>query len=346
VGSHLFNKAIIPDNPYHDWFYFGDEYPTGVRLWADVQSLPELNLENDQVKDYIYRKEDSVIRTYLKAGVDGWRLDVAFDLGYQVLRELTDYAHQEKEGSLIVGETWNYPKKWLEVMDGVMNFTLREIIFHAVKGEFSPKRTNELLKHMITDSGIDGLLKSWNILDNHDTDRLNHRLTTIQDQKLAQVLQFTFPGSPNLYYGVELGMKGGNEPENRAPMRWDLNTDENKVLKWTKSLIDLHQTERAIKIGDYLAIEAEKLIAYERFTDLVEDTTLIFMNPTSEEVDEFVLIPDSSLMNYSKFEVILGEAVKVEMIAGFLKIKLSKKSFAILKPVIKPALSYTPYKRV
>ena len=346
VGSTLFKDALNPNSHYRDWFYFGDQYPKGVRLWADVNSLPELNLENPAVKDFLYKKEDSVIRTYLKAGVDGWRLDVAFDLGYQVLRELTDYAHLEKEGSLIVGETWNYPKEWLGVMDGVMNFTLREIIFNSIKGDFSPNRTNQLLNYMVNDSGIDGLLKSWNVLDNHDTDRINHRLPSFEDQMLAQVMQFTFPGSPNLYYGTELGMEGGNDPLNRAPMRWDLNKEDNKVLKWTKSLIDLHQSERSIKVGDYLAIDSEGLIAFERYTDQVSDTILVFINPTNEDVSDIVLVPDSSLMNYSKFKTILGEHVKVEMLAGLLKIRLPKKSFTILKPLTDATESYTPYKRV
>lgn len=346
VGSSLFQDALNPHSQYRDWFFFGDHYPNGVRLWADAKSLPELNLENPAVKDFLYKKENSVIRSYLKAGIDGWRLDVAFDLGYQVLRELTDYAHLEKEGSLIVGETWNYPKEWLGVMDGVMNFTLREIIYNSIQGSFSPKRTNQLLTYMVEDSGIDGLLKSWNVLDNHDTDRINHKLSSFDDQMLAQVMQFTFPGSPNLYYGTELGMEGAGDPSNRAPMRWDLNHKENQVLKWTKSLIEMHQSERAIKIGDYLGIESENLIAYERYTDLVSDTVLVFINPSHEDVKDIVLIPDSSLMNYSKFKNILGVNVQVEMIAGFLKISLPRKSFTILKPVTEALESYTPYKRV
>ena len=62
-------------------------------------------------------------------------------------------------------------------------------------------------------------------------------------------MQFTLPGSPNLYYGTELGMDGANDPENRAPMRWDLNTPKNDTLKWVKTLIDLHHQEKALKVG-------------------------------------------------------------------------------------------------
>lgn len=345
VGSPYFQSALDPNSPYRNWFDFNDVYPEGVRLWADAKSLPELNLENEAVKDYIYQKDSSVIKSYLKAGVDGFRLDVAFDIGYDILKELTTHAHQEKPSALIVGETWNYPKRWLNAMDGVMNFTLREITFGMVEGTFDPKTVNTLLEKMVLDCGIDGLLKSWNILDNHDTVRLNHRLTP-ENQALAEVLQFTFPGSPNLYYGSELGMTGGNDPENRAPMRWDLNHDQNERLQWVKQLIQIHKQEVALIVGDYIQIIANQLVAFLRYTDQVKDTVIVILNPTEHAVTERVLVPDSSLMNYSKFETLLGSAADVSLIAGLLTVTLPKKGFVILKPKTTVEKSYTPYKRV
>lgn len=345
VGSSYFQSALDPQSPYRQWFDFNEAYPEGVRLWADAKSLPELNLEHDAVKDYIYQKDSSVIKSYLKAGVDGFRLDVAFDIGYDILNDLTSHAHQEKPNALIVGETWNYPKRWLNVMDGVMNFTLREITFGMVDGTFDPKTVNTLLEKMVLDCGIDGLLKSWNILDNHDTVRLNHRLTS-ENQALAEVLQFTFPGSPNLYYGSELGMTGGNDPENRAPMRWDLNHPQNERLQWIKQLIQIHKQEVALIVGDYLQIIANRLVAFLRYTDQVKDTVIVILNPTNQVVTERMLVPDSALMNYSKFDTLLGSAEDVSLIAGLLSITLPKKGFVVLKPKTKAEKSYTPYKRV
>jgi hypothetical protein len=72
------------------------------------------------------------------------------------------------------------------------------------------------------DAGIEHMLQSWIYLDNHDTPRLATTLPDVAQRRLAQVLQFTLPGAPNLYYGSELGMTGGDDPEMRAPMRWDL----------------------------------------------------------------------------------------------------------------------------
>lgn len=345
VHSPYFQSAKEEGSPYRDWFYFGEQYPDGVRLWADAKSLPELNLENEAVKDYIFKKDSSVIKSYLALGVDGFRLDVAFDIGYDILKELTNHAHEAKSNSLIVGETWNYPKRWLNAMDGVMNFTLRELIFHTVENRLSPKTINDMLEKMVLDCGIDGLLKSWIILDNHDTVRLNHRLNP-KDQALAEVMQFTFPGSPNLYYGSELGMTGGNDPENRAPMRWDLVKETSPRLQWIKKLIQIHKQEKALMVGDYLRLISEKLVAYERYTDDVSDTVLVLINSSNKAVEDHILVPDSSLMNFSKFESILGNVEEVSLIAGLLKVKLAPKSYVLLKPVTKPEKSYTPYKRV
>lgn len=346
VQNKYYQKALAHEDDYRNWFDFNNKYPDGVRLWADAKSLPELNLENEEVKNYIYKGEDSILKTYLKLGVDGWRLDVAFDLGYQILKDLTEEAHKAKEGSMIVGEIWNYPEKWLKSIDGVMNFTLREIIYRSVTQELSSKTAIQMITKMIDDAGIEPILKSWNVLDNHDVRRLHSQLSSEKDIKIAQIMQFMLPGSPNLYYGTELGMDGIEDPANRAPMRWDLLKDDNKIYQWTKKLITLHHQNRALKIGDFRAIISEKLLAFERYTDKVEDTVLVIINQSNDVIEESMLVTNSDLMNYTGFEVILGDTISHQFLAGFLRIKLDKKAFVVLKPDLKVEKSYTPYKRI
>jgi glycosidase len=294
----------------------------------------------------LFRSSDSIIRSYLREGIDGWRLDVAFDIGFEILSELTAAAHEERPGSMIVGEIWNYPNEWLQSIDGVMNFTLREIILRTIRGQIAPKTAGDMILKMIEDAGIDGILKSWIVLDNHDVPRLTHQLPDPKDQALALALQFTLPGSPNLYYGTELGMQGEGDPQNRAPMRWDLATDDNAFLCLTKQWTALHKTERALRIGDYVAVVSDRLFAFERKTERVEDTVVVLVNPTNAAIREHVLIPDSKLMNYSKFDMIAGEAADMHFMAGLLDVRVPAKSFAVFKPRVKAEKSYTPYKRV
>jgi len=347
-NSEKFKHAMNnPRSKYRNWFYFGDQYPGGARVWAQAKNLPELNLENKEVKQHIYAGRSSVVQQYLKQGIDGWRLDVAFDIGYEILGELTTAAHKAKPGSLVVGEIWNYPAGWFPSLDGVMNFTAREIIWQLVLGKLDPKTAGDMLDRMITDAGIEPMLKSWMVLDNHDTPRLKNMMPEIWQQKMAQVLQFTLPGSPNLYYGTELGMTGGGDPEMRAPMRWDLVNDDNETLAWTKKLIQLRQQQRALRVGNFSLATTKQLLAFERYTDHVEDTVVVVINPTDKDVSESVMIANSSLMNWTRMTDLLGTGDQTIVIqSSLMHLKVPARSFMVLKPDVQATGGYTPYKRV
>ena len=191
-------------------------------MWTGFENLPELNMEHPAVRSYIYQDPILVVRSYLRDGADGWRLDTAFELGYHFLRELTQAAHEEKPGSLIVGEIVNYPDQWLRSIDAVMNFTLRQIVLGAINGSLTPAAAGRMLNRLVSDAGIEAMLKSWVVIDNHDIPRIASLLPDMAQRRMAQILQFTLPGAPNIYYGSEFGMTGDGDPENRGPMRWDL----------------------------------------------------------------------------------------------------------------------------
>ena len=354
VFNHMGRNADIfkwassdAKSPYRDWFYFGSQYPGGARIWVDAENLPELNLENKRVRDHIYAGPDSVVQSYLRDGIDGWRLDVAYDLGFVYLGELTRAAHQRKPGSLIVGEIASYPKEWFPSVDGVMNFTAREIILRTTLGEIDPRTAAQMMNRVIEEAGIEPMLKSWMMLDNHDNPRLATALPQLGQQRLAQALQFTLPGSPNLYYGTELGMTGAEDPEMRAPMRWDLVTKDNATLNWTKKLIELRKQHRALRIGNFRLVSANQLFAFERYTDHVEDTVVVLANPTKSDVNETVLIANSKLMNGSFMVNLLDQSAKpVRVLASMMRVTVPAGAVLILKPDVEPIAGYTPYKRV
>ena len=332
---------------YRGWFYLSEQYPQGHRAWANAVNLPELNLENIEVRNSLYLDADSTVKRYLNDGIDGWRLDVAHDIGFNFLSELTQHAHEAKEGSLVIGEVWSYPKQWLESVDGIMNLTLRHIIIQTCIGNISASLASRQIQQMVDESDYEGLLMSWLLLDNHDTVRLANILPGIEQRQLAQVMQFTLPGSPNLYYGSELGMTGGDDPEMRAPMRWDLVDEKNDNLLWIKKLITLRKKHTALKNGDFKIIATEKLIAYLRYTDKVEDACIVVINPSKHKVTEQLMVPYSKLMNMGEFIEVLGkypEPLKIS--ASFLSVNMPAQCAAIFKPNVKPVHGYTTYKRV
>lgn len=349
-NAPIFQDAIAnPASPWRDWFAIGPAYDGGARSWAGFQNLPELNLENPAVRDYIYAGPDSVVRGYLRDGADGWRLDTAYELGYQFLRELTAAAHAEKPGSLTVGEIVNYPGEWLGSLDAVMNFTLRQILLGTATGVIPPASAGRMIDRMIRDAGIEPVLKSWVLLDNHDIPRVVTKLPELSLRRLAQTLQFTLPGSPNIYYGSELGMAGGEDPENRGPMRWDLEYAENPEMVWTQKLIALRKEQRALRVGDFRLVETDRLLAFERYTDRPLETVIVVANPSAEPVTERVMVANAGIMDTTQLVNLLGpeDAVPVARVqAGLMTLSLPPETAWVLVPREPYLGGYSRYKRV
>ncbi len=345
-SSPKFQSALKdPNSPYRSWYEFGKQYPAGYQAWANVANLPELRLENPAVREHLWNGSQSVVQKYLKEGVDGWRLDVAFEIGPKYLSELTQAAHRAKPGSMVVGEVWNYPEGWMPAMDGIMNFHFGRTVTELAQGHLKGPVAARMVERTIRDTGLEPLLKSWVVLDNHDTQRLANFIPDLPSRHLAQVLQFTLPGAPVIYYGTELGMQGGGDPENRAPMRWDLATKDNPELAWMRQLVAARKQIRSLRIGDYRLVESDQLFAFLRVTDNVSDTAIVVANPTGEPVHERLPVPDGRIMNGTNLVDHLSRA-RGSVFAGFLDIEVPAKTVRVFTPITKPVNGYTPYKRV
>jgi len=338
-----------PKSRWRDWFAIGPQYEGGARVWTGFQNLPELNLENPAVRHYLYGAPDSVVRSYLRDGADGWRLDTAFELGHRYLRELTDAAHQQKPGSLVVGEIVNYPGEWLKSIDAVMNFGLRQIVLGLAGGELSAPKAARMTERLVRDAGIEPMLKSWMVIDNHDIPRIANQFPDAAQRRMVQALQFTLPGAPNIYYGAELGMTGGPDPENRSPMRWELLRADNPELLWMKQLVALRKQQRALRVGDFRLVEAEQLFAFERYTDRALDTMVVLANPRAEPVTERVMIANAHLMDDTPMVDALGQpgaAALGTVSAGFLTVTVPARTTLVLRPMERELGGYSRYKRV
>ena len=347
--SPLFQEAAADvHSPRRDWFEFGEQFPGGARSWWGAANLPELNLELPAVREHLWGAPDSVVRGWLRDGIDGWRLDVAFDIGFKRLQELTEAAHAQKPGSLVVGEIANYPAQWMPSVDGVLHFGLRRILLMMADGQLDVRTAGRMITRVIEDAGIENLLKSWLYLDNHDTARQATMVPDEQKRRVAQVLQFTLPGSPNLYYGSEVGMTGDADPEMRAPMRWDRVEAGHPQLAWTRRLVALRQ-HRALRVGDFRTLVANELLAFQRYTDRALDAVYVLANPSAKPVSEVVLMTDSKLMDGTLLEDLLGQIEPVQVYAALLPVTVPPHTTLVLGPV-PPARArgdgYNNYKRV
>ena len=354
VFNHMGRTAPIfieamrsPASSYRDWFVIDNKaHNRGYRAWYNVPNLPELNLENPAVRKHIWEGRDSVVQKWLRDGIDGWRLDVAYDIGFAYLKSLTDAAHAARPGSWVVGEIWNYPEQWSPSVDGVMNFHLRQIVIDMVDQKITGRQAGVLIDRMIADAGLEPLLKGWFQLDNHDTRRIRNHVPDDRLRRVAQALQFTLPGSPVIYYGSELGMDGGGDPANRAPMRWDLVTDDNAELAWIRKLIALRKQNRAIRVGEFRLLDTERALAFTRYTDRAGETVIVVANPTDQPIREVISTRNSKLMSGWKLQDALG-GDDATVFAGLVELNLPPRSVRVYQPFLgQSERDYTAYKRV
>lgn len=336
----LTNKA----SARRDWFLFGSEYPSGYRAWAGVPNLPEVKLENKAARDYLWNDDKSIVAKWLDAGADGWRLDVAHEIGLDYLKELTDAAHRHQKGSLIIGEVWNYPSRWTDAMDGLLSVFMGRLILGISSGQLTPRQAGVSLDQLVADCGIEPTLRSWIVLGNHDTPRLATALPNELQRHFAQALQFTIPGAPVIYYGDEVAMTGADDPRQRGPMKWERVVDANKDLAWTKKLTEMRRKVRALRIGDYRSLVTDQLLGFMRTTERPLELAIVVANPSSKAIEETMVIPDPTLMGYTLMRDRLSEYT-VRIQAGTLRVAVPPNTVRVLT-IDDEAIGRGQYKRM
>ncbi len=309
-GFFPFNHILESgqDSPYTDWFIING-YPLNAyqgkanyACWWNNPALPKLNIENPIVRRYIM----DVARYWLDQGIDGWRLDVPFEITipgfWEEFREVVKTANPE---AYIVGEVPSEAQDWLnsgEKFDAVMNYQLT----HAAVGFFGgdsfdkrlaegmmglpnpqpmdaqafARRTSELLQIYPKESSYAQL----NLLDSHDMPRFLSLMNGSVDKlRLAYFFVLTYPGAPCIYYGDEIGLDGGRDPLCRKAFTWR-EEEWNTVLRDSiKDTITVRQAIPALRTGTYEPILAQGgVLAYLRRDEL--DTVLVVLNNSNQPV--------------------------------------------------------------
>ncbi|MBN9655937.1 alpha-glycosidase [Halobacillus sp. GSS1] len=278
------------DSEYADWFHLREDKVVTEPLpnydtFAYVSSMPKLNTENPEVKDYLLK----VARYWIEEfDIDGWRLDVANEVDHAFWREFRETVKEAKADAYILGEIWHDSMPWLQgdQFDAVMNypFTNAVIDFFAKKkiGMEQFKNVLSYVQHMYPVSVNE---VAFNLLDSHDTPRV---LTYADgDKRAAQLMylfQLSYEGTPCIYYGDEIGMTGGEDPGCRKCMIWDEENQDEELFAFIQKLIRLRKSEPAFgNDGRFSFVDYGKnLLAYEKHSD--EQSLLFLINPTSDSI--------------------------------------------------------------
>ena len=254
---------------YKDWFHIQKFPVTNDKLenpkelpyhtFAFASYMPKLNTANPEVKDYLLSVATYWIEHF---DIDAWRLDVANEVDHQFWRDFRKAVLAKKSDLYILGEVWHTSQPWLngDEFHAVMNYPLSDSIkdYFLSRSKKSSQFIAEInCQSMYYKQQISEVM--FNLLDSHDTERI---LTTAQGDiqlvKSALVFLFLQRGTPCIYYGTELELGGGMDPDCRRVMPWDRVSDSNDMLNFMKNLIQIRkETADIIQHGKFTLEEIE-----------------------------------------------------------------------------------------
>ncbi|MFC5702442.1 alpha-glycosidase [Cohnella faecalis] len=265
------------ESKYAGWFHvreFPLRFEDGVQTYdtfAFEPIMPKLNTENQEVREYLFE----VARYWIEEiGIDGWRLDVANEVDHRFWRDFRDVVKKVNPDAYILGEIFHDSIPWLngDQFDAVMNYPFTEAVLDfAARGTRDSKQFADLIGSLLASYPQQVNEVAYNLLGSHDTPRL---LTLCEEDKrrmkLASVIQFTFAGTPSIYYGDEVGLTGINDPGCRKCMEWDEEKQDRDLFGFFSELVRIRRNNRALRDGSYelLSAESGKLtLAYAREAD-------------------------------------------------------------------------------
>ncbi len=266
-------------SPYVGWFHINGfplkpydmDEPANYEAWWGLRALPKFNTDNAEARDYLMR----VGEFWAKRGIDGWRLDVPEEIRTEGFwEEFRERTRAVNPNLYIVGEIWSDAGGYIDDgtrFDGTMNypFTTATIAFTvgdridtstmmdnphydvapAIDASGFRQRIERLLAHY-PDAAT---LANLNLLDSHDTARILSIASGDDDAVvLALTLLLTFPGAPSIYYGTEIGLEGGLDPDCRRSFPWQHEGEWNgRIFDATKELIALRHEHPALRSRAY-----------------------------------------------------------------------------------------------
>ena len=261
------------DSPYKDWFHINFDGNTNYNDgfwyegWEGHNELVKLNLSNPAVVEHQF----SAIRAWVdQFGIDGLRLDVAYCLSPEYLRQLRAFANGVKPDFVLMGETLHGDyNRWMgeDLCHSVTNYECYKGLWsafnsmnmfeigHSLARQFGPEQwTLYKGKHLLS------------FLDNHDVSRIASQLTNPDHLRPAYAMVFGMPGVPSVYYGSEWGIQGAKGKGSDAELRPALEKPEqNGLTVWISQLARAKRGSKALCYGAYRnVVLTNKQIIFER----------------------------------------------------------------------------------
>ncbi|MCX7625330.1 MAG: alpha-amylase family glycosyl hydrolase, partial [Candidatus Sumerlaeaceae bacterium] len=237
-----------------------------------------------------------------------------------------------------IGEVMAYAEDFVHEkgLHGVMNYYFRATILALLNNEISVAQAATNFKRMARRYHYPALLRSWNMLASHDTPRLASVLPHLQQRRFAFALAFLFPGVPLIYYGEEIGMLGGHDPANRAPMVWDPARWDNNLLEFLHSLAELRKNHVSLREGGYVPLPQPAfptVLAFARVGQQPQETVVVLANASDTLVRGRFFLPLSGMFDSLPLRDLLNPERVVRMESGSFATELREYDVAVLCPM-------------
>ena len=263
------------DSPYKDWFHISfdgnSNYNDGLWYegWEGNYDLVKLNLCHPDVKQHIF---DSIRSWVEEFDIDGLRLDVAYCLDENFVRELRAFCDSLKPDFFLVGEMLRGDYNRL-MNDSMLHSATNYECYKGLFSSFNSMNMFEIIHSLLRQFGPENwtLYRGKHLLcfvDNHDVSRIASNLTNEQHLPLIYALCFGMPGIPCVYYGSEWGAKA-NKSEGDPALRACFDAPvENDLTAWISKLAAAKKASNALNYGDFRSVVlTNHQCIFERKTD-------------------------------------------------------------------------------
>lgn len=263
---HSFPVSLPPAQPNYE-------------AWWGLGELPKLMTDHPDVRKYLF----DVTAYWTTLGLDGWRLDVPNEMSHDFWIEWRKLVKEINPDAYIVGEIWDDATPWLkgDQFDAVMNYRFRGacVGFFALEN-ISAMQFDSILAAQRSAYPTDVNYVLQNLIGSHDTERfLTLCNGDVSKLKLAVLMQMTYVGAPMVYYGDEIGMVGGKDPDCRRTMIWDTTKWNMELFRWYQKLIAIRNQQPALRNGTYETLIVNndtKIFGFMRANE--KDTIVVIVN--------------------------------------------------------------------
>jgi glycosidase len=343
-GFFAFNDLLENEahSAFRDWFHVIrfplDAYGAGEAhnylAWWKHKSLPKFNTGNPAVRSYLL----DIASHWVRMGTDGWRLDVPNEIDDDSFwAEFRGVVKEAGPEAYLVGEIWEADPRWVRPghFDGLMNYPVRKALLGLLTdGKLDVTAFSQEIDRIVGLYTQDQMRSHYLPLGSHDTERV---LTLCEGDlrkvRLMLLFQFCFPGAPAIYYGDEVGLTGGKDPQCRKAFPWAESAWNPELRELVQRLVRLRHETAPLRRGDFAALPTSSgsgIYAFAR--KFREEAVALAINPSEGTRTAGIRVGPLGWADGAEVVDLLGPTRRA-VERGALRLRLGPYSGALLKRV-------------